>query len=105
MELILVAISLASLVCNVALVRRFLQTRVATLEVKEDPLIPIIDEIRAWLDAAEKAPEPTPAVPVVPNGSPWVNRSDIQQGVNAAIPAPPIQPIPRAPLARPDGFV
>lgn len=106
MEIVLVAISLASLVCNVALVRRFLQTKVATLVVTE--YLPLPVPLEEWQDAVEEQPElepePPPAAAVAPDNSPWVNRSGIQQGVNS-VPAPPIQPIQRPPLARPDGFV
>lgn len=107
MELVLVAISLASLVCNVVLVRKYTATAVSTgLEPTENLLPPIIVE---QTDAAEEVtveePAPTPAaVPAVQDNSPWVNRTGIQQGVNAA-PAPPIKPPDRPPLARPDGFV
>ncbi len=98
MELILVAVSLASLICNVALVRRFLTYKTSTLEVTEIETLPLIEAV---IESVIK-PEP-PAT--VGNGSSWVNRTGIQQGENTVPPAAPVQPIKLPPLARPGGFV
>lgn len=106
MELILVAISVASLISNVVLVRHFTKSRVflpATTEYLPYPQFEVKTDAADEEPVVESVSIPA-AVPAVEDGSPWTNRSGIQQGVSAA-PAPPIKSIPRPPLARPDGFV
>lgn len=105
MEIALLVITSLSLITNLILVNHLMRSK--PLETIDLPS-PLIDEIRAWQDAADEVQAPTPAAVTATNhsntGSVWENKSGIQQGVVAA-PAPPIVKETLPPLARPPGFV